>query len=85
MTGLLLSEEQAAKIHRAAKLLQEDGIEAIESAAKIVGEDVALAMLVLFVRIGIAGQGRYPIDSSLEDTANEFLRQNGHLNQPVLT
>ena len=67
------------QLHSAAKIIRADGVEGIQSASSLVGRDVALGMLILFLR-EIHNENRgWPDLEDTEEKVNEILQQEGLL------
>ena len=62
------------QLHEAAKIIRADAEEGIQSATAIVGRDVALGMLVIFIRHSINGE-RFPDADDTTEQVNEILRR----------
>jgi hypothetical protein len=59
--------------HEAAKILEEDGIEGIDSAAAIVGPQIALAMLLSQLRIKAGSIKAFPAPREIDEAVNKIL------------
>jgi hypothetical protein len=70
----MIDQATAAKLHAAAKMIEVDGVEGIQSATRLAGEDIAMALLITHLRRE-RGADRYPPPKDVEVTVNEFLSQ----------
>lgn len=48
--------EHISRLHEAAKVIEEDGIEGVRTATTIAGEEVALALLIAHLRRGLGSE-----------------------------
>ncbi len=69
-------KENIRKIFQAVKLIEEDGIEGFHSAAKLAGNDVALALIITHLRRSMGSMKTYPAGSEgLNIEVAHFLKQ----------
>lgn len=66
-------------LHRAATMIEVDGIDAIKAATRLVGEEVATALVIAHIRRGLGSMDRYPARAGIETETNEILRQHPRL------
>ncbi|MBI5138734.1 MAG: hypothetical protein HZA95_02970 [Candidatus Vogelbacteria bacterium] len=69
----MLNSEQISRIHRAAKLIEEEGSEGLLSASVIVGEGVATALLISHLRRSLGSMDTYPARPEIEQETNAIL------------
>ena len=62
-----------ALLHAAAKMLETDGTEGFRSAVKLVGNDVALTLLIAQMRCRYGSIDTYPANPEIDGKVNEFL------------
>src|SRR3989338_6603855 len=68
------------QLHTAAKIIRADGVDGIQSASRLVGRDVALGMLILFLRQTHNENRGWPDSEDTEEKVNEILQREGLLN-----
>ncbi len=62
-----------ADYQEAAKIIEQDGTSGIETAAKIVGWDIAMALLISSLRIQCGSTTSFPAPEDLENKVNKIL------------
>ena len=68
------------KLHAAAKMLHADGTEAIRSAGELVGDDIARAMLVMYLTVALNPRPEvWPAPEDMPERVNKALREAGLL------
>jgi hypothetical protein len=67
------------QLHSAAKTIRADGIEGIQTASQLVGRDIALGMLILFLRMQHNKDGGWPDLPDTTGKVNEILAREGLL------
>jgi hypothetical protein len=77
--SLTLTREQAAEIQAAARAIQDDGVDGLYTAARIVGKERALAMLVMFLRCDHYDKKVWPIPDTVTHRTNGDLVRAGAL------
>lgn len=65
-----ISRKKLAELHVAAKKIEVDGFEAFRTASEIVGEEVALALLVTHLRRAFGSMETYPPEPEIEEEVN---------------
>ncbi|MEK7628776.1 MAG: hypothetical protein AAB421_05190 [Patescibacteria group bacterium] len=83
--NLALDADQVAKFHHAAKIIQTDGSEGIRTAAGIVGPEIAMAMLVMFMRQQACPDGSFPVCPCVTEEVNRALRGEHLIAEPDTT
>lgn len=68
------------QLHAAAKIIRADAVDGIQSASRLVGCDVALGMLILFLRSAHNENRGWPDSEDTEEKVNEILQREGLLN-----
>ncbi len=64
------------QMHAAAKIIRADAADGFQSASALVGSDVALGMLIVFIRHQINGEA-FPDQEGTTETVNNFLKDHG--------
>lgn len=67
------------QLHAAAKIIRADGMQGIQSASRIVGRDIALGMLILFLRQSHNASGQWPDAEDTTRKVDELLENAGLL------
>jgi len=62
------------EIHAAAKIIRADGTDGFQSATRIVGQDMALAMLIVHLRES-HNIGRFPDAEDTTERVNDLLKR----------
>lgn len=71
----MLSPDKLKELHAAAKIIESDAAGGIQLAIRIVGEDAAIAMLVLYLRMSSGSTKSWPADPSIETRVQDLLIQ----------
>lgn len=81
-SGQTISQEDLARFHRAARMIEDDLHEAYYSCRRKFGPEIAGVLLVAALRNNFNSKDKWPPDDSLIDKVNNFLVQKGIVNDP---
>lgn len=70
----MISLEKLSQWHLAAKYIEVDGAEGVQSATRVVGEEIALALLVAHLRRSLGSTDSYPARPGIEEETNAILK-----------
>lgn len=79
----MLSPDNLKELQAAAKIIESDAAGGIQLAIRIVGEDVAIAMLVLYLRISSGSTKSWPADPLIDNRVQDLLAQANLICQPA--
>ena len=71
----MFTQNELTKIHSAAKIIEEDGVEGINTAAASVGPAIAMAMLIMHVRRNLGSASTFPARAGIVEETNELLEK----------
>ena len=63
----MITKEKLALLQQAAKIVEADGLGGINTATNLVGEELALALLIAHLRIDFGSRKGYPADPLIDD------------------
>jgi len=68
-----MTPERLRQLHEAAKFIEIDRVEAIRTTTAIVGEDVAMALLVAHIRRNLGSTDTFPCRDGIIEEVNSVL------------
>lgn len=74
-----MDQEQAVRLHEAAKLIEFDGVEAYQGVCSLYGETVANALIIDFLRRSLGSMRTFPPPENIVDDVNKILIREGIL------
>ena len=76
-----MDQMQATILHRAARIIEADGVDGYRSATRLVGEGAANALLIAHMRRNLGSTETYPARPEIATQVNQQLEKAGILKQ----
>ncbi|MBM3272253.1 hypothetical protein FJY94_03185 [Candidatus Kaiserbacteria bacterium] len=73
----MIDSHSLLRLHAAATKIEVDGIEAIRTVTTMVGEEVAVALLIAHLRRSLGSTQKYPPDPTIRTRVDTLLRTEG--------
>jgi hypothetical protein len=75
----LFTQQDVERFHAAAKMIEADGVDAIQSCTRKFGKDIAGALLVAFIRRTEGSMDSWPAPDHVIPNTNKALKRHGLL------
>lgn len=72
----MITAMTTGEMQHAAKLIEVDGVEALQTVTQLYGRDIAMVLLVAHIRRGEGSMDSYPSDPGIDARVEEVLRRN---------
>jgi hypothetical protein len=69
----MLSLDRVRELQLAVKKIEADGEEALDAVTRLVGEDIAVALLIMHVRRQVGNTEFWPTDAEVAEKTEQFL------------
>ncbi|MDP3963793.1 MAG: hypothetical protein Q8Q39_04835 [bacterium] len=74
-------QHEAALLNKVAGIIEEDGVDGYRTATRLIGEEVANALLIAHLRRNFGSMETYPARPEIIDLVNQELAEAGILKQ----
>lgn len=74
MAECVIDRIQVSQMHRAARIIQKEGLKGIHTAVEFVGPEAAIGLLMMHLRMSFESAIIFEIPSDLDEQVNRLLR-----------